>query len=387
MSKLLLIRKLLLTLFFALLCIGCAGPMNPFGSTGVKLLFSKQNFDQIDKQLKRVPASVENIRDQRTPKTKAKISFFPERQLFHNSNNFKFIVEDPLGVTDSYYLAIFLNNQDITSQILSLSKLTLSRDRKSLQLTLSHIRFRPEDENQITVLYSNGLTDLTIYKQYELPSCQFTGFKQIRNSSNFKRKERTLTLIEELSFRQKVNSNFISGLIAQESSFNSKAVSTAKAIGLTQITSMAEKQIVIKSDKWPQNKNIRSSSVRRIKSLINRGKINYQNEWRLDKEKSIIGSIRYLNFIKGYWQHPNRLNEIRAHYAEEDEQFLLSDLILASYNSGAYRVRKSLRRRGRDWLNSTSLKEAKKYVRRVKSYCYTFATEEETENEKETIHF
>ena len=49
-----------------------------------------------------------------------------------------------------------------------------------------------------------------------------------------------------------------------------------------------------------------------------------------------------------------------------------TDILLASYNSGAYRVKKSIIKNKKEWLFDDSLHEARKYVMNIKSYCYSF---------------
>ena len=49
-----------------------------------------------------------------------------------------------------------------------------------------------------------------------------------------------------------------------------------------------------------------------------------------------------------------------------------TDILLASYNSGAYRVKKSIIKNKEEWLFDKSLNEARKYVMNIKSYCHSF---------------
>ena len=112
----------------------------------------------------------------------------------------------------------------------------------------------------------------------------------------------------------------------------------------------------------------------RIKALVALGKINEKNEWRLSHDRSIQGGISYLKYIEQYWSSFDPLVQRKlASLDTNKKDNEMVDLILASYNSGPYRVRRNLDKLGTNWLEATNLGEARKYVHNVKSYCYDFA--------------
>ena len=180
--------------------------------------------------------------------------------------------------------------------------------------------------------------------------------------------------INDLAGESKINASFFAGLIAQESSFDPNAVSSAKAIGLTQITKVAEDEIIKDFPNFPRHPKINAISLPYLKTLIMLGNINQKNEWRLDPEYSMQGGISYLRYLDNYWHKPQNLEMVKSVYVDTDQG--LTDVIMASYNSGASRVKRALETKGYNWINDEELGEAKKYVGRVSSYCYHFAEKE-----------
>jgi soluble lytic murein transglycosylase-like protein len=69
----------------------------------------------------------------------------------------------------------------------------------------------------------------------------------------------------------------------------------------------------------------------------------------------------------------NKEKIIKYVSSQKQDDDLLINLLLASYNSGPYRVKRALIRKGPTWLEAKELREAKKYVKKVKSYCYHFS--------------
>lgn len=82
-----------------------------------------------------------------------------------------------------------------------------------------------------------------------------------------------------------------------------------------------------------------------------------------------------MEFIENYWTRDENIAVVNKHLGATSNN--ISDILLASYNSGPYRVKRSIMKKGKNWLGSRSLREANKYVKRVKSYCYHFSREDE----------
>jgi len=110
-----------------------------------------------------------------------------------------------------------------------------------------------------------------------------------------------------------------------------------------------------------------------IRALIELGKINSVNEWRLDRKKSVIGGIEYIKYLENYWKGNVALIE-RVYGTNFNQDQVITDLILASYNSGPFRIKTRLIKDGRAWKQSKTILEARKYVGKIKSYCNHFAS-------------
>jgi soluble lytic murein transglycosylase-like protein len=161
-------------------------------------------------------------------------------------------------------------------------------------------------------------------------------------------------------------------LIAQESSFNPRTVSWAKAMGLTQVTPIAEDEVssqIPDYDSWPKYKGGTGrlpASV--IKMMVLSGRINDKNDWKLDRELSIRGGLAYLSFLQKLWSTPAMM----ARFDDIER----TKLVLASYNSGRVRVLSAVHRYGKAWLRAPQLREARLYVNRIFSFCDSFSQEQ-----------
>src|SRR4029079_16070048 len=102
--------------------------------------------------------------------------------------------------------------------------------------------------------------------------------------------------------------------------------------GLTQITSSSEAEVVKVKAKFPRYPGIGDMSLLDLKLDIVRGKINEDNEWRLNPIRSIEGGVTYLNYLTDYWNRPEKRNLVAK--ALDTKGPVPSDIILASYNSG-----------------------------------------------------
>ena len=120
---------------------------------------------------------------------------------------------------------------------------------------------------------------------------------------------------------------------------------------------------------WKMYPRFRSLPYLNLKSKVVSNEINSQNDWRLDEKRSIEGGILYLNYLNEYWMTPEKTEILSDAFANDIPK---TDILLASYNSGAYRVKKSILKNKKDWLFDESLTEARKYVMNIKSYCYSF---------------
>ena len=163
-------------------------------------------------------------------------------------------------------------------------------------------------------------------------------------------------------------------VIVFEGVIGAQAVSVAKALGLTQVTPLAHQEIKKFKSNWEIYPNFSALTYSDIKSKLSTEKITPYNDWRLDPQKSIEGGIVYLQYLENYWNTPDKQKILEQSFASNIPR---TDIILASYNSGAARVKQSILKNDKDWLFDKSLNEARNYVMNIKSYCYAFSKEKQ----------
>jgi hypothetical protein len=349
--------KVVLTLIGLLLC-SCAGPTSPFGSPS---LWS----ESLPKYI-----GVSTI-------NQVKIKFYPKSQILHGQADFTVTIEDPQGIGPDARVRLFYNSLDVTSKFLSQARKTyLDSEHTKLQYSVSNVRILPLRENKIYFGYMRNLDAKPVVAKYEPPHCSLFQTEKLASTHEFELPPNLKNMLQDFSANEKINPNYMAGLVAQESSFDSKAVSWDKAIGLTQITPLGEAEIFTSEMKWPRYPGINGMSPGTLKILVSRGRINSKNEWRLDPALSIKGGLAYIKYLNGYWSKPENRNKLNSIYSDPDRE--VSSVILASYNSGPARVSQAMQKYGDRWLSdSPELDEAKLYVKRVTSYCDYFSQGEE----------
>lgn len=345
----------------------CAGPTHPWGNHGLTL--PSQKFAPMQ--------SLKNsdlFRRIAQQESTATLEFFPKKQNLTELSGFSIVINNKSLIERDFMLKLFYNQYDVTDDWIKNSKISFNNQYTQLKIEFQGLKLLPTKDHDILVKFKNNRYTKAQYFRYQEPHCSLSSYTKLRQVSPFRRvpKKRTQA-IEEISKKNDVNPHFIAGLIAQESAFNPKAVSSAKAIGLTQVTNIAQPHI-LEQKKWPTNQAITEYSVPIIKTMILTGAINPQNEWRLNEKQSIEGGITFLKYLEAYWLAPENRRLIYKHYGNNMD--VLNELILASYNSGAYRVKMALRKYGRSWKNDAeNLGEARKYIKRINSYCEHFDDE------------
>lgn len=378
-------KNLLKYLFLSLMItqlFSCAGPADPFGAKDIKSVFNedlektkndnreviRHYTESLDNNLiVRNPASAEEERIAKDNEF-ASIEFTPGRQNFHESFDFQIHVRDELGISQSHKLKIYYNDLEITEAQYRNFEKKIHTDGKGYTLTHKDFRLTVKDIHDIKALFWRNEEAPPLVETFDEPYCDVKSeSRKIASMGPFSKHYPTFQMIRSVSNNKQINPNFIAAIVAKESSFNPKAVSWAKAIGLTQVTPIAAKEIRrTKKVKWKVYPNVESMSYFRLKTAVSTGLINKKNDWRLDKKKSIQGAIYYLEYLEDYWQKAQNNHELKL------DPELETDLILASYNSGAARVKLAYLKDNENWYNQKDLKEAKKYFRKIKSYCYSF---------------
>jgi len=288
-------------------------------------------------------------------------------------------IEDPLGIGPDSKVRLFYNGLDVTGKFLTQAKKQyLNNEHTKIQYSVSNVRILPLRENKIYFGYMRNLESKPVIAKYEPPHCSLFMPEKLASTHEFELPNNLKKMLQDFSTEQKINPNYVAGLVAQESSFDTKAVSWDKAIGLTQITPLGEAEIFKNDMKWPRYPGINGMSPGTLKVLVSRGRINSRNEWRLDPALSIKGGLAYIKYLNDFWSRPENRSKLSSIYPDPDRE--VSSVILASYNSGPARVSVAMGKYGDRWLkDSPELDEAKLYVKRVTSYCDYFSQSPEEE--------
>lgn len=365
----------------SLLLSGCAGPHTPLGAlwsvlpvrapgdlTEVKA-FELENelwSGKIPRHPKALP------RGPFTPSVPAiapEITFSPSRQVLHGPSPFRIVIHDPQGDLEHYQISVKYNSYDVTQAFLNQCKVKKSPKEKILILENPVIRMPAEYEHHIELTYRNSL-GIQTRNDYHPPLCSALNRNKVLSTKPFDPSLELLDAIEKASLKQKINPAFFTALIAQESRFEPKLISWAKALGLTQITSSAEQEISQHFTRWPRYPGLEKMSLPRLKVLVLSDSINATNEWRLNTKNSIQGGLYYTQVLLQRWAEHKSVLKIIAE--EDDLQILKTRLTLASYHSGFTRVLRAIEKYDKKWLQSPDLKEARKYLNRIFSYCHFF---------------
>ena len=345
---------------------GCAGPSTPLGAPWATNTAETRNGPLA------LLASIFRTQG-------SEIRFSPAHQNQHGASPLTVHIHDPNGIRNNYRLVVRHNGLDVTQSFLRQASVAISSNDIKIHVPL--LRLPADNEHLIEFIYS-GANDLNAYARYQAPICHAFDKKQIRTTDGFAPEKQLLSAIVRISALKGFNPAFTAGLIAQESGFNPRTVSWAKAIGLTQVTTVAENEVVDEYSEWPRYPGINELPAFFVKALVFSGHVNRHNEWRVNEEMSIYGGLTFAQSLSDRWSAPDNMAKIKATF--EDPDTAVTRLVLASYNSGYARVSNALARYGANWLAAPELKEARKYVNRISSYCDHFSEIEEAHHEDQT---
>lgn len=306
----------------------------------------------------------------------ATIDFNPTRQVLHGPTEFRVRIRDPLGIPPEHKVVVMHNGYDVSAAFKGQSEKLLLPDQQEIEIAFPMLRIPASEEHEIDVYYFRESSSAApvARAEYLAPTCSPFQRDSVANTGSFFVPKKMLYMINRVASKGDYNPSFVTALIAQESGFRNSAVSWAKAMGMTQVTPPAEQMIISKFPNFPQYPGLNEMTVPHIKALIAAGIVNGNNEWRLDDEMGVKGGVAYLNYVRQYWSSPENKDLIQSVF--RNKELGLARVILASYNSGPYRVKRALHRSGARWLDAEDLSEAKRYVRRIFSYCYHFSQPE-----------
>lgn len=358
--------------------------MNPFGSDTFSIINdSAVEFENLDAFTNILD---EHLKFNNVGTTTIGIEFFPKKQNRHSVYDLYVKINSTRGKLNPDNIVIFWNGRNITSSFKHNNKV-IYEDDKYIIYKVNRLSLPARLNTDIKVGYQYRGEIRSLYR-YEEPSCLQSSFEEdiatIVSTDPFNVKDSFLNIVESESKKAGTNPSMLLGIIAQESGFNYRSVSSAKAIGLTQVTNMASQHVIKKYDKWKVDKRVEKLPYGLVKFLVRTGKINHRSDWRLNRRKSVVGGLEYIDYLKKYWR--GNFDLVQKSYPKIktiktfEESQLFTDLILASYNSGPFRVKSQLIKLEKGWKTSNKLSEAKNYVNKVNSYCYHF-TQNETQGE------
>jgi hypothetical protein len=321
------------------------------------------------------------------------LRFDPPSQNLHAAHTLNIVVDDPLGDPDESGLRVRYRGHDVTRSFLLQARYTrspLASGGGRLVASVPWIRLSPLGEHLIEAEYARPGSDRVAGARLPPPICRAFERRKLTGPegfgpegfrpAGFKVDPRMGELIEQVSREMGFNPAFTAALIAQESGFDPKSVSLARAMGLTQVAPAAEEEVSGVFSRWPRYEGSNTYPAPILKYLVLSGEINAQNEWRLNPERSIRGGLLFAQRLADRWVDSEYFSKIRwtgdeggrSPASDGDAEVARTRLVLASYNSGYARVHQSIGRLGPAWLTAPELKEARRYVNRIFSYCAAF---------------
>ncbi|MCB0361270.1 MAG: transglycosylase SLT domain-containing protein [Bdellovibrionales bacterium] len=368
----------LLGLFLSFLLWGCVGPTTPFGA--IHSLNHTQKSQLTPSKVQTTNSSGSSRLDDQgfySPvPSPPSIRFFPDRQVLHDRRDFRVTISDPKGFGSQSQWRVYYNGFDVTHQLIPTADKMESPQNKEWTLEFKNLRLRPNRNNIVQFAYFSGPHQAPLVEIWSSPECFLRNLQSIANTDQFEPPPNLVRNIDHWSRAHQINPNLLAGLVAQESGFDPQAVSWAKAIGLTQVTPLGDLEISRFQPDWPRATSITKYPAPIVKTMITAGRITAQDDWRLNPELSIRGGLTMIDYLIDYWKDEPLLSSLQK-VSHEPEQ-LTTEVILASYQSGAARVKRAITSLGMRFLSSESLDEARKYVGRVSSYCYHFSQKENT---------
>lgn len=347
-------RKFLVLLVAQHFLCSCAGPTSPFGAvhklTPVEKIRSDISLIALE--------SDKNFT----------VDFYPKQQFYHKNDTLRIDIKGKLKVPDIKNLRLVYNSTDLTELLLKNSVQKVYPNEKWIRIEFDSLKLSAKQFHQISFLYFDDLRHYSY--NYGEPSCSIYKQQPAKGLHGFSTPAEYLGLVNLSGREEKINSSLIAGLVAMESAFNPAAVSSSKAIGLTQITDIAVQQIDKKTSQWPR-RDLSSVSYSQLKEQITAGELTHEVDWRLEPGLSLKGGASYLKYIISFWNlKDNKQLLLDAGITTEEQK---TDIVLASYNSGPERIKKYILKSNKSWLSDPELKNVRYYISMIYSYCNEFS--------------
>ena len=119
-----------------------------------------------------------------------------------------------------------------------------------------------------------------------------------------------------------------------------------------------------------------SGPAKTFQPRLCRGLIAQESGFDSRRMTSVQAVVTALRALSTRWATKENSELLMRVYGEEEHKEALTRVVLASYHSGYSRVWSALNRYEYSWRDRPGLREARKYVGRVISYCEHFAEPE-----------
>ncbi|HTL12913.1 MAG TPA: lytic transglycosylase domain-containing protein, partial [Bdellovibrionota bacterium] len=257
-----------------LVSTGCAGPNTPLGAV------SWVSPELAEAAVAEEATSSTELREAASPYA-PRVSFRPDRQVLHTSTPLEIVVRDPFGSVENYDLTVLYDGLDVSGRFLASADVQEDMDHEEIRIRVPKVRLDPTRDHSIELLYRSR-SGSQVHVRYEAPTCLAFQAEEVRQTGSFRPSARLMQTINRQSLQAGFNPAFLTGLIAQESGFQTRSVSWARAIGLTQITPIAEKEVIQEYPRWPRYPRLNRFPAPVQKAMIVAGRVRASNEWRLD---------------------------------------------------------------------------------------------------------
>lgn len=338
----------------ALSLCACAGPTSPFGAV--------HQFTPLFKASKDISLITLDTDKNYT------IDFFPKQQFYHKEDTLRLDIQGKNSLPEISNLRLIYNSTDLTKLFVKNSKVKMFPDEKLMRVEFKGLKLSAKQLHEIAFLYQEDLHSYSY--QLTKPSCSITKTLPARSLNGFDTPADFLSMVNQSAREEKISASLIAGLVAMESGFNPLAVSSAKAIGLTQMTDVALQQIEKKTSQWPR-RDLSSVTHSEVKEQITAGELTPQSDWRLEPNLSLKGGASYLKYILSFWNSKD--NQLLLKEANLISKEQITDVVLASYNSGPERVKRIISKSRDKWMSDPEIKNIQYYLNMIYSYCNDFA--------------